>query len=107
MSLSGTDLDDFFIINIISLQVNFFFLLNIVRVLVKKMRETQEVDSHMYLKAVRATLILVPLLGIQFVVFPWRPSNKVLGKIYDYLMHSLIHFQVRKPMVYLFYYLLS
>jgi hypothetical protein len=30
-------------------------------------------------------------------VFPWRPSNKVLGKIYDYLMHSLIHFQVRKP----------
>ncbi|ELK12505.1 Calcitonin receptor [Pteropus alecto] len=76
-----------------ALVVNFFFLLNIVRVLVKKMRETQEVDSHMYLKAVRATLILVPLLGIQFVVFPWRPSNKVLGKIYDYLMHSLIHFQ--------------
>ncbi|XP_074196834.1 calcitonin receptor [Rhinolophus sinicus] len=76
-----------------ALVVNFFFLLNIVRVLVKKMRETQEADPHMYLKAVRATLILVPLLGIQFVVFPWRPSNKILGKIYDYLMHSLIHFQ--------------
>ncbi|CAK7307004.1 Calcitonin receptor [Vulpes lagopus] len=76
-----------------ALVVNFFFLLNIVRVLVSKMRETQEAESHMYLKAVRATLILVPLLGIQFVVFPWRPSNKMLGKIYDYLMHSLIHFQ--------------
>ncbi|KAI5939422.1 Calcitonin receptor [Manis javanica] len=76
-----------------ALVVNFFFLLNIVRVLVSKMRETQEAESHMYLKAVRATLILVPLLGIQFVVFPWRPSNKLLGKIYDYLMHSLIHFQ--------------
>ncbi|XP_004389715.1 calcitonin receptor [Trichechus manatus latirostris] len=76
-----------------ALVVNFFFLLNIVRVLVIKMRQNREAESHMYLKAVRATLFLVPLLGIQFVVFPWRPSNKVLGKIYDYLMHSLIHFQ--------------
>lgn len=67
--------------------------------LVKKIRETQGDDPHMYLKAVRATLILVPLLGIQFVVFPWRPANKLLGKIYDYVMHSLIHFQVRKPVV--------
>ncbi|XP_005388094.1 PREDICTED: calcitonin receptor [Chinchilla lanigera] len=76
-----------------ALVVNFFFLLNIVRVLVTKMRETHEAESYMYLKAVKATLFLVPLLGIQFVVFPWRPSNKVLGKIYDYFMHSLIHFQ--------------
>ncbi|XP_075413465.1 calcitonin receptor [Tenrec ecaudatus] len=76
-----------------ALVVNFFFLLNIVRVLVTKMRETHEQESHMYLKAVRATLILVPLLGIQFVLFPWRPSNKILGKIYDYCMHSLVHFQ--------------
>lgn len=80
-----------------SLQVNFFFLLNIVRVLVTKMRQTHEAETYLYLKAVKATMVLVPLLGIQFVVFPWRPSNKVLGKIYDYVMHSLIHFQVRKP----------
>ncbi|EDL13991.1 calcitonin receptor isoform 1b precursor [Mus musculus] len=77
----------------VALVVNFFFLLNIVRVLVTKMRQTHEAESYMYLKAVKATMVLVPLLGIQFVVFPWRPSNKVLGKIYDYLMHSLIHFQ--------------
>ncbi|XP_004646310.1 calcitonin receptor [Octodon degus] len=76
-----------------ALVVNFFFLLNIVRVLVTKMRETHEAESHLYLKAVKATLFLVPLLGVQFVVFPWRPTNKVLGKIYDYFMHSLIHFQ--------------
>ncbi|KAG8521671.1 Calcitonin receptor, partial [Galemys pyrenaicus] len=76
-----------------ALVVNFFFLLNIVRVLVNKIRENQHAESHMYLKAVKATLVLVPLLGIQFVVFPWRPSNKALAKIYDYLMHSLIHFQ--------------
>nr|KAF6469024.1 calcitonin receptor [Molossus molossus] len=76
-----------------ALVINFFFLLNIVRVLVKKMRETQQADSHMYLKAVRATLFLVPLLGVQFVVFPWRPTGKILGQIYDYVMHFLIHFQ--------------
>uniref|UniRef100_A0A8C3WGM8 Calcitonin receptor n=1 Tax=Catagonus wagneri TaxID=51154 RepID=A0A8C3WGM8_9CETA len=76
-----------------ALVVNFFFLLNILRVLVKKMKESQEAESHMYLKAVRATLILVPLLGVQFVVLPWRPSTPLLGKIYDYVVHSLIHFQ--------------
>lgn len=53
----------------------------------------------MYLKAVRATLILVPLLGVQFVVLPWRPSHPVLGRIYDYVMHSLIHFQVGKALI--------
>uniref|UniRef100_A0A452EEW0 Calcitonin receptor n=1 Tax=Capra hircus TaxID=9925 RepID=A0A452EEW0_CAPHI len=77
-----------------ALVLNFFFLLNIIRVLVKKIKESQE-DSYMYLKAVRATLILVPLLGVQFVILPWRPSHPVLGKIYDFVMHSLIHFQVR------------
>ena len=76
------------------MQLNFFFLLNIIRVLVKKIKESQE-DSYIYLKAVRATLILVPLLGVQFVILPWRPSHPVFGKIYDFVMHSLIHFQVR------------
>uniref|UniRef100_A0AAA9T305 Calcitonin receptor n=1 Tax=Bos taurus TaxID=9913 RepID=A0AAA9T305_BOVIN len=75
-----------------ALVLNFFFLLNIIRVLVKKIKESQE-DSYIYLKAVRATLILVPLLGVQFVILPWRPSHPVLGKIYDFVMHSLIHFQ--------------
>ncbi|EGV95719.1 calcitonin receptor isoform X1 [Cricetulus griseus] len=76
-----------------ALVVNFFFLLNIVRVLVTKMRQTHEAETYLYLKAVKATMVLVPLLGIQFVVFPWRPSNKILGRIYDYVMHFLIHFQ--------------
>ncbi|XP_052576630.1 calcitonin receptor isoform X1 [Peromyscus californicus insignis] len=76
-----------------ALVVNFFFLLNIVRVLVNKMRQTHEPETYMYLKAVKATMVLVPLLGAQFVVFPWRPSHKVFGMIYDYVMHTLIHFQ--------------
>ncbi|KAH0627454.1 hypothetical protein JD844_003177 [Phrynosoma platyrhinos] len=77
-----------------ALLVNFFFLLNIVRVLVTKLRDTHRAESNMYMKAVRATLILVPLLGIQFVIIPWRPENKLAGEVYDYIMHILMHYQV-------------
>uniref|UniRef100_H9H7E3 Calcitonin receptor n=1 Tax=Monodelphis domestica TaxID=13616 RepID=H9H7E3_MONDO len=76
-----------------ALLVNFFFLLNIVRVLVTKLRDTHRAESNMYMKAVRATLILVPLLGIQFVVLPWRPESKLAGEVYDYVMHVLMHYQ--------------
>lgn len=48
----------------------------------------------MYMKAVRATLILVPLLGIQFVIIPWRPENRLAGEVYEYIMHILMHYQV-------------
>ncbi|KAM9385707.1 calcitonin gene-related peptide type 1 receptor [Pholidichthys leucotaenia] len=76
-----------------ALLVNLFFLLNIIRVLVTKLRDTHRAESNMYMKAVRATLILVPLLGIQFVIFPWRPENRLAGEIYEYIMHILMHYQ--------------
>lgn len=74
--------------------MNLFFLLNIIRVLVTKLRDTHRAESNMYMKAVRATLILVPLLGIQFVIFPWRPENRLAGEVYEYIMHILMHYQV-------------
>ncbi|XP_015231937.1 PREDICTED: calcitonin receptor [Cyprinodon variegatus] len=76
-----------------ALLVNLFFLLNIIRVLVTKLRDTHRAESNMYMKAVRATLILVPLLGIQFVIFPWRPENRLAGEVYEYVMHILMHYQ--------------
>ncbi|XP_078722122.1 calcitonin gene-related peptide type 1 receptor-like [Lampetra fluviatilis] len=78
---------------IIALLVNLFFLLNIVRVLVTKLKDTHRAESNMYMKAVRATLILVPLLGIQFVLVPWRPEGRLAGEVYDYLMHLVMHYQ--------------
>ncbi|KAI3358497.1 hypothetical protein L3Q82_014916, partial [Scortum barcoo] len=78
-----------------ALLVNLFFLLNIIRVLVTKLRDTHRAESNMYMKAVRATLILVPLLGIQFVIFPWRPENRLAGEVYEYIMHILMHYQVQ------------
>jgi calcitonin receptor-like len=46
------------------------------------------------MKAVRATLILVPLLGIEFVLIPWRPEGKIAEEIYDYIINILMHYQV-------------
>lgn len=76
-----------------ALLVNLFFLLNIVRVLITKLKVTHQAESNLYMKAVRATLILVPLLGIEFVLFPWRPEGRVAEEVYDYVMHILMHYQ--------------
>uniref|UniRef100_A0AAY4BJ14 Calcitonin gene-related peptide type 1 receptor n=1 Tax=Denticeps clupeoides TaxID=299321 RepID=A0AAY4BJ14_9TELE len=76
-----------------ALLVNLFFLLNIVRVLITKLKVTHQAESSLYMKAVRATLILVPLLGIQFVLLPYKPEGRVSSEIYDYIMHILMHYQ--------------
>lgn len=76
-----------------ALLVNLFFLLNIVRVLITKLKVTHRTESNLYMKAVRATLILVPLLGIQFVLFPWKPEGQIAEEVYDYVMHILMHYQ--------------
>ncbi|OCT63949.1 hypothetical protein XELAEV_18045045mg [Xenopus laevis] len=76
-----------------ALLVNLFFLLNIVRVLITKLKVTHQAESNLYMKAVRATLILVPLLGIEFVLFPWKPEGRIAEEIYDYVMHILMHYQ--------------
>ncbi|XP_078390655.1 calcitonin gene-related peptide type 1 receptor-like [Cetorhinus maximus] len=76
-----------------ALLVNLFFLLNIVRVLITKLRVTHQAQSEAYMKVVRATLILVPLLGIQFVLFPSKPEGRLIGEIYDHVMHIFMHYQ--------------
>lgn len=77
------------------LQVNLFFLLNIVRVLITKLKVTHQAESSLYMKAVRATLILVPLLGIQYILLPYKPDGRVASEVYEYVMHILMHYQVR------------
>uniref|UniRef100_A0AAY5E7Y7 Calcitonin receptor n=1 Tax=Electrophorus electricus TaxID=8005 RepID=A0AAY5E7Y7_ELEEL len=76
------------------LQVNLFFLMNIVRVLITKLRVTHKTESRVYMKAVRATLILVPLMGIHFILVPLQPEGKLALAIYEFLMHIFTHFQV-------------
>ncbi|XP_037135459.1 calcitonin gene-related peptide type 1 receptor isoform X1 [Syngnathus acus] len=76
-----------------ALLVNLFFLLNILRVLITKLKETHCAESTTYMKAVRATLILVPLLGVQFILVPWRPEGRISRAIYDFFINIFCHFQ--------------
>ncbi|KAG7503549.1 calcitonin protein-related peptide type 1 receptor-like [Solea senegalensis] len=76
-----------------ALVVNLFFLLNIVRVLITKLRVTHQAESSLYMRAVRATLILIPLLGIQFVLFPYKPQEQWATEIFMYIMEILMNYQ--------------
>ncbi|KAM6894086.1 calcitonin gene-related peptide type 1 receptor [Xenentodon cancila] len=76
-----------------ALVVNFFFLLNIVRVLITKLRVTHQAESSLYMRAVRATLILIPLLGIQYILLAYKPHDHWITEIYLYIMNILMHYQ--------------
>lgn len=76
-----------------ALVVNFFFLLNIVRVLITKLKKTHCAESTAYMKAVRATLILIPLLGIEYVILLWSPEGSISSAIYNFFIHIFSHFQ--------------
>ena len=74
--------------------MNLFFLLNIVRVLITKLKVTHQAESSLYMKAVRATLILIPLLGLQFLLLSYKPAGRVASEIYDYITQIFMHYQV-------------
>ncbi|CAL8266149.1 unnamed protein product [Lota lota] len=76
-----------------ALLVNLFFLLNIMRVLITKLKVTHQAEFIVYIKAVRATLILIPLLGVQFLLLSYKPAGQVYSEIHDYITHILMHYQ--------------
>ncbi|XP_028998978.1 calcitonin gene-related peptide type 1 receptor isoform X2 [Betta splendens] len=76
-----------------ALVVNLFFLLNIVRVLITKLRVSHQAESSLYMRAVRATLILIPLLGIQYVLLNYKPREQWMLEIYMYIIVILQHYQ--------------
>ncbi|XP_074026985.1 diuretic hormone 31 Receptor isoform X2 [Leptinotarsa decemlineata] len=80
--------------------LNLFFLINIVRVVVVKLRRGPANDgsgtgaSRSSLQALRATLLLVPLLGLNFLLTPFRPENGVAWEhFYDLLSAITTSFQ--------------
>ncbi|XP_065365244.1 PDF receptor isoform X2 [Calliphora vicina] len=79
---------------IIVITINFGFLLNIIRVLVVKLRESQASDIEQTRKAVRAAIVLLPLLGTINVLYlipaletPWKFA------LWSYVTHFLTTFQ--------------
>ncbi|KAK8785419.1 hypothetical protein V5799_008213, partial [Amblyomma americanum] len=67
----------------LSILLSFAFLVNIVRVLVTKLRAVDSPDSENIRKAARATLILLPLLGLHYVVTPFRPERDRIFLVYE------------------------
>ncbi|KAL8592155.1 hypothetical protein ACOMHN_033526 [Nucella lapillus] len=75
-----------------SMIINIFILINLVRLLVTKLRQVP--DAPQSRKVVRATLILVPLFGIQFLIFPVQPAEgSVLYDFYHYFVALLTSLQ--------------
>ncbi|OQR67463.1 calcitonin receptor-like [Tropilaelaps mercedesae] len=65
----------------LSIVVNFVFLINIVRLLWSKLKapgqtstSQQANESSVPIRAIRATLILLPLLGLHYIFTPFRPG---------------------------------
>ncbi|XP_023223402.1 calcitonin gene-related peptide type 1 receptor-like isoform X1 [Centruroides sculpturatus] len=77
--------------NLLSLLLNLAFLCNIIKVLVTKLRATHANEPSQYRKAVRATLILVPLFGVHFTLVIYRPQSgrcEIL-EAYTYISHAM------------------
>ncbi|XP_042901863.1 calcitonin gene-related peptide type 1 receptor isoform X2 [Parasteatoda tepidariorum] len=77
--------------NLLSLIVNIVFLCNIIRVLVTKLRATHAREPSQYRKAVRATLVLVPLFGLHFCLIVYRPQygNCALLQAYTFFNNAM------------------
>ncbi|KAI1230182.1 hypothetical protein IHE44_0010145, partial [Lamprotornis superbus] len=66
---------------ILVLLINFIFLFNIVRILMTKLRASTTSETIQYRKAVKATLVLLPLLGITYMLFFVNPGEDEISRI--------------------------
>ncbi|KAH8362109.1 hypothetical protein KR084_000661, partial [Drosophila pseudotakahashii] len=74
--------------------LNFCFLVNIIRVLVMKLRQSQASDIEQTRKAVRAAIVLLPLLGITNILHQMAPLKTATNfAVWSYCTHFLTSFQ--------------
>ncbi|XP_050418804.1 calcitonin gene-related peptide type 1 receptor isoform X2 [Patella vulgata] len=75
-----------------SVVINICLLINIIRLLITKLRQIPEASQSK--KAARATLILVPLFGLQYLIFPVQPAkDSPFNPFYHYFIAMLTSLQ--------------
>ncbi|XP_035219201.1 diuretic hormone receptor-like [Stegodyphus dumicola] len=78
---------------IVVLVVNIFFLCKIMWVLITKLRIATSAESKQYRKAAKALLVLIPLLGMTYVLVIVTPSHRTARVIFSYLQAVLLSTQ--------------
>ncbi|CAG5130424.1 unnamed protein product, partial [Candidula unifasciata] len=78
-----------------SISVNFFFFLNIIRVLFTKIRDCNTRDPRRYRKLAKSTLVLIPLFGVYYILFILLSLNREprVSVIHMYMEMTLNSFQ--------------
>uniref|UniRef100_A0A674MU91 Corticotropin releasing hormone receptor 1 n=1 Tax=Takifugu rubripes TaxID=31033 RepID=A0A674MU91_TAKRU len=75
---------------ILVLVINFIFLFNIVRILMTKLRASTTSETIQYRKAVKATLVLLPLLGITYMLFFVNPGEDEISQVVFIYFNSFL-----------------
>ncbi|XP_077406588.1 corticotropin-releasing factor receptor 1 isoform X11 [Vanacampus margaritifer] len=75
---------------ILVLVINFIFLFNIVRILMTKLRASTTSETIQYRKAVKATLVLLPLLGITYMLFFVNPGEDEISQLVFIYFNSFL-----------------
>jgi hypothetical protein len=74
---------------LIVLALNVYFLLAIMFVLITKLRASTSAESRQYRKAAKALLVLIPLLGLTYVLLLVIPAGGHAKVVFTYLQAAL------------------
>ncbi|XP_044015344.1 diuretic hormone receptor-like isoform X2 [Aphidius gifuensis] len=78
---------------IIVLGINVLFLFMIMWVLITKLRSANNVETQQYRKASKALLVLIPLLGVTYILVIAGPSKGKLANLFSYARAVLLSSQ--------------
>lgn len=73
------------------------FLCAIMYVLITKLRSANTVETQQYHKAAKALIVLMPLLGVTYILTMYGPTSNALSKnVFEFVRALLLSTQVTK-----------